>query len=72
MKFIDSVVSKAAIAKTLEGLSRFYSRNANIGCLLMIVYVKSDRVDVDGARWEAEYTHIHRVPSVITMVVNLP
>lgn len=72
MKFIDSGVSKAAVAKTLEGVGRFYSRNSNIGCLLMIVYVKAGTVDVDAARWEAEFTHVHHMPSVITIVIEAP
>lgn len=72
MKFIDSSVSKTATAKTMEGLRRFYSRNANVGALLMIVYVKAGKVDVDAPRWEAEFTHTHTAPSVITMVVEVP
>lgn len=72
MKFIDSAVSKAAVAKSLEGLGKFYSRNANVGILLIIIFVKSGKIDVDEARWEADFTHIHKAPSVITMVVKVP
>lgn len=72
MKFIDDGVSKAAVAKTLNGLSKFYLQNANIGCLLFIIYVKSSEVNLDTTRWEAEFTLPHKVPSVTTMVVEVP
>lgn len=71
MKFIDSDQKKREVVKTLEGLSRFYSRNSNVGCLLMIIYVKAG-VAMDTSKWEAEFTHMHRSPVVITMVVVVP
>jgi hypothetical protein len=40
MKFIDSAAKKAEVVKTLDGLSRFYAGNANVGCLLFIIFVK--------------------------------
>lgn len=72
MKFISDAVSKASVGKTLAGLSEFYSRNANVGCLLVIVYVKSGTVGVDKGRWESEFTSIHTAPSVITIVIEVP
>jgi hypothetical protein len=50
MKFIDSAAKKAEVVKTLDGLSRFYAGNANVGCLLFIIFVKPN-VDLDDARW---------------------
>lgn len=71
MKFVDSAGKKAEVIKTLAGLKGFYSRNANVGCLLMIVYVKAG-VAVDGPKWEGEFTFMTTKPSVITMVVPVP
>lgn len=71
MKYIDTLGKKAEVVKTLEGLKNFYARNANVGCLLMIVFVKAG-VDVDGPKWEAEFTVMTTRPSVITMVIPVP
>lgn len=71
MKFIDTDSKKREIVKTLDGLKRFYTRNANIGCLLMIIYVKAG-VDVDGPRWETEFTFRTTSPLVTTIVVSIP
>ncbi len=71
MKFIDSPGKKAEVVKTLDGLSRFYKRNANIGCLLLIVFVKRD-VALDDARWGADYTSRTTAPQVVTIVVRIP
>lgn len=71
MKFIDSPGKKAEVVKTLDGLSRFYARNANIGCLLIIVFVKCD-VTLDDARWEADYSFRTTAPQVVTIVVRIP
>lgn len=71
MKFIKDNASKSTVVKTLEGLSSFYIRNNNIGCLLIIVYVKAG-VDIDKTKWESDFTHANRAPSVITMVVKVP
>jgi predicted nucleotidyltransferase len=71
MKFIDGPGKKAEVVKTLEGLKRFYSRNANIGCLLFIIYVKED-IDLDGTRWEQEFSFSTTTPAVVTIVVRIP
>jgi hypothetical protein len=72
MKFVDSSGSKAQVGKTLEGLAAFYRRNSNVQCLLMIVFVKVGTVNVDPAKWEAEFSHPHNAPSILTMVVEVP
>jgi predicted nucleotidyltransferase len=71
MKFVDSQGKKAEVVKTLEGLQSFYKRNANVRCLLMIIFVKVG-VDVDGPKWEAEFSFMTKLPSVITMVIPVP
>jgi predicted nucleotidyltransferase len=70
MKFIDSPGKKAEVVKTLDGLSRFYARNANIGCLLIIIFVKHD-VSLDASKWEADYSFKTTAPQVVTIVVRL-
>ncbi len=69
MKFIDDANSKAAVVKTLEGLASFYLRNVNVRVLLMFILVKRGKVDIDGTKWEADFTHFDRKPRVITKVV---
>lgn len=71
MKFIDSDAKKREVVKTLDGLSRFYSRNSNIDCLLIIIYVKSF-VSLDAERWEYDFTFYKTRPQVITAVVVVP
>jgi hypothetical protein len=71
MKFIDSSRKKAEVVKTLDGLARFYSRNSNIGCLLIIVFVKAG-VTLDDARWETDYSFRSVAPQVITVVIRIP
>lgn len=71
MKFIDSDQKKREVVKTLEGLSGFYARNNNVGCLLMIIYVKAG-VALDALKWESEFTYMNKSPVVITMVVVVP
>lgn len=70
MKFIDSAAKKAEVVKTLDGLSRFYARNVNVGCLLFIIFVKPN-VDLDDARWEANYSSRTTTPQVLTIVVRI-
>ena len=71
MKFIDSPGKKTEVIKTLDGLSRFYARNANVGCLLFVVFVKRD-VMLDDARWEADYSFRTTAPQIVTIVVRIP
>jgi predicted nucleotidyltransferase len=71
MKFIESENKKREVVKTLDGLKRFYTRNANVGCLLMVIYVKGG-VAVDAAKWQAEFSHRTESPSVSTIVVPIP
>lgn len=72
MKFIKNGVSKAAVMKTLDGLRNFYKRNGNVGFLLFVIYLKENTVNVDGAKWEAEFSYQASLPRVLTMVVPVP
>jgi len=71
MKFVDSEDKKREVVKTLSGLSNFYSRNANVGYLLFIIYVK-EGVALDASKWEAEFTFMHTSPAVVTIVISVP
>ncbi len=71
IKYIDSDQKKREVVKTLDGLSRFYAKNANIRCLLFLIFV-SKSVQLDRAKWEADYTFFTNVPQVITQVLYLP
>ncbi|GEM_PF-899965 len=71
MKFIDGTGKKAEVVKTLDGLSRFYTRNANVGALVFIIYVK-EGVELDDRRWEQDYSTVATTPTVTTVVVRIP
>lgn len=71
MKFIDGPDKKREVVKTLDGLARFYARNANVRGLLFIIYVK-DGVEVDDRRWEHDYTTRGTAPWVTTVVIRIP
>lgn len=71
MKYIDSDDKKREVVKTLDGLSRFYSRNANVSCLLMLIYTTSN-IQLDRAKWEADYSFFATKPTVITKVIQIP
>lgn len=72
MKFIDTPVKEAAVVKTLHGLQDFYTRHANIGCLLIIIYVKEGTVSIDAAKWEADFSYRMASPIVTTIVIPVP
>lgn len=71
MKFIDGTGKKAEVVKTLDGLARFYARNANVGALLFIIYVK-EGVELDHRRWEQDYSTAATSPTVTTVVARIP
>ncbi len=71
MKFIETESKKREVVKTLDGLKRFYIHNANVACLMMIIYAKDD-VGIDRSKWEAEFSYTAVSPSVITIVVPVP
>jgi REase_DpnII-MboI/Polymerase beta, Nucleotidyltransferase len=71
MKFIDTDDKKREVVKTLDGLTRFYSRSANIKRLLMLVYFKSG-LNLDAVKWEADYTRLSALPGVSTHLIAVP
>jgi predicted nucleotidyltransferase len=71
MKFIDSLGKKREVVKTLDGLARFYARNANVRGLLFIIYVKKD-IEIDDPRWEQDYSTMGTSPWVSTVVIRIP
>jgi hypothetical protein len=71
LKHIDSDQKKREVVKTLDGLSRFYSRNPNVACLLMVIFVVNS-VSLDDKKWEADYTFFTKAPRIITKVLRLP
>lgn len=71
LKFIDTEAKKREVLKDLDGLSRFYSRNTNISCLLLLIYYK-DAANIDAARLEADFTFMHKKPTVVTHLIKVP
>ena len=71
MKFIDSNGKKGEVVKTLDGLSKFYAQNANVGALLFVIFVIHG-VAIDEAKWESDFSFGTRSPFVRTLVVRLP
>ena len=71
MKFVDSTGKKAEVVKTLDGLSRFYSRNANVGILLFVIFVKLG-IELDDAKWVSDYSFKTTSPQVYTVVIRIP
>jgi hypothetical protein len=70
IKYIDSEDKKRDVVKTLDGLSRFYSRNANVSCLLMLIYTAVS-VKLDRDKWESDYTFYATKPTVVTKVLEI-
>lgn len=70
-KHVDSNQKKQEVVKTLDGLTRFYSQNANVVCLLMVIFVAKS-VELDDHKWEADYTFFGKTPRVITKILRLP
>ena len=51
MKFAKDVDDKRSIVKTLDGLSRFYSENANVQFLMFIIYARR-AAQIDRSQWQ--------------------
>ena len=69
-KFAKDKGDKREIAKTLNGLNSFYSDNANVRCLVFIVYAMP-KADIDGAKWESRYSHRSDDRETILRVVRV-
>jgi len=71
LKFIESELKKREVLKDLDGLSRFYSRNGNIRCLLLLIYYKEE-ANIDAMKLESDFTFLHNTPSVVTYLIKVP
>jgi hypothetical protein len=71
LKYIDSGAKKREVLKDLDGLSRFYSRNSNIRCLLLLIYYK-DAANIDEMKLQADFTFVHNTPIVVAHFIKLP
>jgi hypothetical protein len=71
LKFIDSEAKKREVLKDLDGLSRFYSRNGNIRCLLLLIYYE-EAANVDTMKLEADFIFMHNTPTVVTHLIKIP
>lgn len=70
MKFAKDMNDKRNIAKTLDGLSRFYSENANVKFLMFIVYARR-AAQIDRFQWQDRYSNLTGSPKVVLKVIVL-
>lgn len=70
MKFAKTKSDKREIAKTLDGLGRFYSENANVTRVVFIIYVHK-AADIDAAAWQARYQSVHSTPIIRLEVIRV-
>lgn len=70
MKFAKDKNSKRGIAKTLEGLAKFYSENSNVRILMFIIYA-SRAAEIDSTLWEGKFSRLAGRPRVLVKVVQL-
>jgi len=55
LKHVKDANTKSAVAKTLAGLSNFYSAQGNVRIVIFTILVDKD-VDLDDAKWEADFS----------------
>lgn len=55
MKYAADKNDKRETLKTLEGLKHFYTHNANVQFLLIIIYARKE-ADIDGGTWERMFS----------------
>lgn len=70
IKYIYDKNTKAGVAKTLDGLSRFYGRNPRVEALLFLV-VALPLADVDAGKWASEFSRDDGVQKVLTRVFQI-
>ncbi|MDA2911387.1 hypothetical protein MYX04_10700 [Nitrospiraceae bacterium AH_259_D15_M11_P09] len=71
MKHVRDNNTKAAVAKTLAGLTQFYKDHPNVAVLLFAVLVDAS-VDLDEAKWQNDFTYDTRGTDVRTVVIRVP
>jgi len=67
LKHVKDANTKAAVAKTLIGLASFYSCHPNVRIAIFAILVDKD-VDLDDAKWEADFSFSKNQPEVWTRV----
>lgn len=70
MKFAKTTDDKREIAKTLDGLGRFYSENANVTHVVFIVYARL-AAEIDPAAWQDRYQKPHTTPAVRLEIIRV-
>lgn len=71
MKHVKDGNTKAAVVKTLKGLEDFYKNHSNVRVLLFCILVEQN-VELDDARWEADFSYAAKTPKVLTTVIRNP
>ena len=69
-KYATNADDKRTIAKTLDGLSRFYSENANVKVLIFVVYAKR-AANIDRLYWQDRYSSLVETPRVYLKVIQV-
>jgi hypothetical protein len=69
MKHIKDANSKAAVLKTLSGLTNFYKRHPNIRVMIFVVLVNMN-VTLDDRRIEVDFSYREQQPEVHTVVLR--
>jgi hypothetical protein len=67
LKHIKDASTMAAVAKSLSGLSNFYSNHPNVRLIIFVILVEKD-VSLDDAKWEADFSFSEHQPEVWTRI----
>lgn len=67
-KYIDSTGKKNDVLKTLEGLKKFYSNNANVKALLFVILV-DENIKIDKYKIESEFSQQGKEPSILVRII---
>jgi DpnII restriction endonuclease/nucleotidyltransferase-like protein len=67
MKYVRDANSKAAVAKTLSGLSNFYEMHPNVRVIVFAIFAAKN-VELDDAKWESDFSYTEHQPQVWTRI----
>lgn len=70
MKLAKNKDDKRKISNVVEGLTQFYSENANVRFLLFIVYASKD-AEINRTKWEDRYSKPIESPRVVVKVIRV-
>ena len=68
-KWIDSTSKKAEVLKTLDGLKKFYSENANVRCLIFLILYK-ETVAIDKTLLDYKFSYEKSMPQIIVRFIK--